>query len=121
MRIFAFYVQVGKDLVKIFLKLQPQYASSVLSDGSLIVESVQGLYQLMESSFNWYHHCSTFLEELGFKKCKGDPCLFQKNSVPIALFVDDLLITGKEVPGAIGRLQKEGRKNLQLPWNVIQY
>ena len=66
------------------------------ADGSLIVESVKGLYGLIESSYTWYNHFATFLGELGFKKCRGDPCLFQKSGVLIALYVDDLLITGEE-------------------------
>ena len=41
------YIRLGRDLVEIFLKLQPDYASCVQSDGSLIVESVKGLYGLI--------------------------------------------------------------------------
>ena len=90
------YIRLAKDLVKIFLKLQPDYASCVHSDGSLIVESIKGLYGLIESSFTWYNHFAKFLGELGFKCCDGDLCLFKNDQdVLIALYVDDLLITGE--------------------------
>ena len=88
------YIRLGKDLVEIFLKLQPEYKSSVQNDGSLIVESVKGLYGLIESSFTWYNHFSNFLGELGFRPCDGDGCLFTNKGTTIALYLDDLIITG---------------------------
>ena len=80
------YIRLAKDLVKIFLKLQPDYASCVHSDGSLIVESIKGLYGLIESSFTWYNHFAKFLGELGFKCCDGDLCLFKNDQDVLSPF-----------------------------------
>ena len=80
------------------MKLQPEFASCVQSDGTLIVESVKGLYGLIKGSFTWYNHFSNFLKELGFKPCDGDSCLFKnKENVLIALYVDDLIVTGEAI------------------------
>ena len=58
----------------------------------------KSLYGLKQSPRNWYLLISAFIkEELGFKACISDPCLFTKTSEtgtadPLFLFVDDMQV-----------------------------
>lgn len=56
----------------------------------------KSLYGLKQSPRNWYLLCSAFIkEQMGFKACVSDPCLFWKYSksnrlMMLFLFVDDM-------------------------------
>jgi hypothetical protein len=44
----------------------------------------------------WYQHLSQALREEGFKACANDPCLLNKDTIMVVLYVDDLGIAYRD-------------------------
>ena len=104
------YIRLSKEVTEIFVRLNPQYAICVETDGTLVVEVTKGLYGLIESGHTWYTHLTKFLFKLGFKRSDHDKCLFFNDCITIAVYVDDLLITGankKSVDELMHKLKDE--------------
>jgi Reverse transcriptase (RNA-dependent DNA polymerase) len=56
----------------------------------------RALYGLKQAPRVWYNTLSKYLQELGFKPLDADASVFHKKGVIITIYVDDLLITGKD-------------------------
>src|SRR6266536_1387404 len=69
----------------------------------------RALYGLKQALRVWYNTLARFLEEMGFQPLEADASVFYKKGVIIAIYVDDLLITGqdhKEIDDIKGALSK---------------
>jgi hypothetical protein len=57
----------------------------------------KGLYGLKQAGREWNKKLHEILQQIGFKQCKNDNCIYQlqdqTNFVFIAVFVDDMLLT----------------------------
>jgi hypothetical protein len=86
---------IAEELVR----LAPEYASALRSDGSLVVNLKGALYGTQQAAKLWYLDISTFLIKLGFKPNENDCCVFNFNSeegqLTVVLYVDDLKMTCK--------------------------
>eukprot|EP00171_Calliarthron_tuberculosum_P005917 IDg5917t1 len=66
---------------------------------NLVCKPKKALYGLKQATRQWYAKINSFLvEELGFKSCPYEPCLYfqhENNDINvIVLYVSDLLIAG---------------------------
>jgi len=68
-----------------------------LGDGSAKVCKLdRALYGLKQAPRVWYQTLAEFLKELGFSPLDTDHSVFHKKGVIMAIYVDDLLITGRD-------------------------
>ena len=56
----------------------------------------KALYGLKQAPRMWNHTLVKFLNELKFKQLKTDMCIFQNQYLIIAIYVDDIIIMGRE-------------------------
>jgi Reverse transcriptase (RNA-dependent DNA polymerase) len=63
---------------------------------SKCLELKKSLYGLSVAPKLWYEHLRDRLLARGFKASKLDPCLFCRNQVAIAVYVDDLIMISKQ-------------------------
>ena len=77
----------------ITVKLQPTWAP-YLRNGKLTVKLLKSIYGLKESGRNWSNTLTTSLVSYGFIQNRLDPCVYQHQSINIALlvYVDDIII-----------------------------
>ena len=85
---------------------------------NLVCKLLKALYGLKQAPRQWYAKIHKFLvDELGFKSCSYEPCLYIKhegNSIMfIALYVDDLLIAGNDL-AAILSVKDEFKKRFKM-------
>lgn len=67
-----------------------------LGDGSdKVCKLNRALYGLKQAPRVWYNTLSEFLQDMDFKPLDADASVFHKKGVIIAIYVDDLLITGR--------------------------
>nr|KYP47621.1 Retrovirus-related Pol polyprotein from transposon TNT 1-94 [Cajanus cajan] len=71
----------------------------------------KSLYGLKQAPRQWYKKFESFMCEQGYKKTTSDHCVFVKNFsdddfIILLLYVDDMLIVGKDV-SRIDRLKKQ--------------
>ena len=52
----------------------------------------KNLYGLKDADRAWWQHLSEGLEDMGFRKCETEQCVWVKNGVIIVVYVDDCLI-----------------------------
>ena len=90
------FMPLSKELATELVEMEPSFADAVREDGSMMVELIGGLYGLIESGWLWYHNIADFLISLGFIVCDSDNCLFLKEEIKIALYVDDLFVVAKD-------------------------
>ena len=96
----AVHMRISPEIATFLIKLDPEMAKFQLKNGSIIVELDQALYGCIESAVLWYQELSSTMDTLGYKANPLDPCVF--NSVrahvqtTVAVYVDDLLITGND-------------------------
>jgi hypothetical protein len=86
----------------------PEHFGDDVEDKCL--ELKKSLYSLSVTPKLWYEHLRERLLARGFKASSFDPCLFYRNNVAIAVYVDDLIMISKEtkILGAIvAELQNE--------------
>ena len=60
------------------------------------LELKKSLYGLSVAPKLWYEHLRERLLARGFKASSFDPCLFYRNNVAMAVYVDDLIMISKE-------------------------
>lgn len=95
------FMRLPKELVKIYLEMDPSIADDIQEDGTIVVELLKALYGLQESALLWYQHISSFLESLGSRRTTADGCVFTRGSPAggdhciIALYVDDLFVAAQ--------------------------
>ena len=56
----------------------------------------KSLYGLKQSPRNYYQHLRSKLEDIGFKACAADPCLFVTDRVVCLVYVDDTLFYARD-------------------------
>jgi transposase InsO family protein len=106
--LFALSVQLNFDITHLDVKtaflngylkediymVQPDISCD--NKEKVIVKLNRAIYGLKQSSRSWYERVEQRLCELGFKKCKLEPCVFTKMynevKVIIALYVDDFFV-----------------------------
>ena len=80
----------------------------------LVCKLKKSLYGLKQTPIQWYKKFDSFMIENGFKHTAADPCVYIKwigeSFVLLLLYVDDMLILGKDLP-IIDRLKKELSKS----------
>jgi hypothetical protein len=85
-------MKLVREISGILVELYPQYGE-YLDEGKIVVNLIRALYGCVESALIWYEVISTFLTSLGIH----DECLFfkgsGKDSMFIAVYVDDLFIS----------------------------
>jgi transposase InsO family protein len=85
-----------------------------LNDGSTKVCKLdRALYGLKQAPRVWYNTLSEFLQQLDFQPLDADASVFHKKGVIIAVYVDDLLITGRDRK-EIDTLKKALSKRFQM-------
>ena len=67
------------------------------SDGNQVCRLKKSLYGLKQSPRCWYHRIHKFMREHGFTRAEADHAVYYTNELIIAIYVDDLLIVGKEL------------------------
>lgn len=65
----------------------------------------RALYGLKESPRCWNETFNKFAENIGFTRSKHDVCLYTKKDCIMLVYVDDILITGKDVEKTIVELK----------------
>ncbi|BCR88813.1 uncharacterized protein ACHE_50011A [Aspergillus chevalieri] len=64
----------------------------------LVLELKKSLYGLRQSANLWHRKISNFLKNIGFKSITADPSIFlNSRGLIIAVYVDDIVIFGKDV------------------------
>jgi transposase InsO family protein len=66
------------------------------NDEGLVCKLNKAIYGLKQAPRAWYFTISKFLQSLGFKPCDSDPSVFVNGDLQISVYVDDLLIFGKD-------------------------
>ena len=74
----------------------------------------KSLYGLKQAPRQWYMKFETVMGEQGYKKCSSDHCVFiQRFSgddfIILLLYVDDILIVGKNIP-SIAKLKELSKR-----------
>lgn len=96
----AVHMRISPEIATFLTQLDPGMAKFQLKNGSVIVQLDQALYGCIESAVLWYQELSSTMDTLGYKANPLDPCVF--NTVrahvqtTVAVYVDDLLITGND-------------------------
>ena len=86
----------------------PEHFGDDVSDKCL--ELQKSLYGLSIAPKLWYEHLRERLLARGFKASSFDPCLFYRNNVAIAVYVDDLIMISKDtkiLDNIVAELQNE--------------
>ncbi|ODM21277.1 hypothetical protein SI65_04330 [Aspergillus cristatus] len=74
------------------------FDSEVTSTRGLVLELKKSLYGLHQSANLWHRKISDFLKKIGFKPITADPSVFiNGRGLIIAVYVDDIVIFGKDV------------------------
>ena len=96
----AVHMRISPEIATFLIKLDPEMAKFQLKNGSVIVELDQALYGCIESAVLWYQELSSTMDTLGYTANPLDPCVFNcvraHVQTTVAVYVDDLLITGND-------------------------
>ena len=89
---------INKD---VFVEPVPGHDPRDSKTGEVMVYKLQrSLYRLAQSPVLWYDTMDGVLVVIGFKPTQSDPCLYTHGSgvtlVILTLYVDNILITGKD-------------------------
>jgi hypothetical protein len=94
------YMILDKKTSEILSDMDPSYKPYIGRKGTIVVNLRKALYGCRESGLMWFRTLSEFLRGQGFKANPYDPCLVNKakgkTHTTIALYVDDLFITGND-------------------------
>ena len=75
-----------------------------------VLKLKKNLYGLKQAPRNFFNHCKSMLEQIGFEQAiEVDPCLFLSDKVIVLVYVDDCLFFAKDqkdVDDAVSNLQK---------------
>lgn len=67
------------------------------------------MYGLVQAARPFYVKFTSFLVNIGFRKCLCDPCLLKRGCIFVGLYVDDLFVIGRSTD--ITSFFKEVNKN----------
>ena len=88
-----------------------------VESSSLVCKLHKYLYGLKQAPRAWYDKIDTYFLNHGFKSCIYDPNLYVKNVddniIVIVLYVDDLIITGRQLP-LIQNMKSELQKKFEM-------
>lgn len=89
------------DLQEIIYMMQPE-GFEVEGKENEVCTLLKSLYGLKQSPRAWYQKFNTFMRSQGYIRCNSDHCLFTKrvsdgSLLLLILYVDDMLIAGKNV------------------------
>ena len=90
---------VGSDLDKPNCMEIPEGLQDFDPDakGGMVLELKESLYGLRQSANLWHRKIAQFLRKIGFEPITADPSIFiNKRGLIIALYVDDIVIFGKD-------------------------
>jgi hypothetical protein len=114
------YMRLGKDVADVLVRCYPKFSHLQRSDGTLFVKLTGALYGLPESGKIWYETICEQMFQMGFDRCREDPCLFHKESTRgkliISLHVDDGLYMSTD-----GALTQELLEKLERRFGKIKH
>ena len=64
---------------------------------NVVLRLNKALYGLKQASRSWNKTLVNFLVQLNFKQLKSDSCIFYNGFLIIAIYVDDIIIIGKDI------------------------
>ena len=92
------YMKLDKDVSELMCFLDPTYFDYLDDKLEINVQLLRALYGCIQSGLLWYECLSGTIIEFGFKSCTCDKCIFtydqEDGKLIIAIYVDDLFITG---------------------------
>mmetsp|Transcript_14797 Transcript_14797/g.21891 ORF Transcript_14797/g.21891 Transcript_14797/m.21891 type:complete len:426 (-) Transcript_14797:484-1761(-) len=85
--------------IDIFMELPIGIDSHEGNSKEYVLSLNQSIYGLKQSSLNWYNLLSQALKKKGrnFVSSQTDPCLFVRHNCILLIYVDDVLIIGKNI------------------------
>ena len=100
-----------------YIYMQQPPGSINAESSSLVCKLHKYLYGLKQAPRDWYHKIDTYFLNHGFKRCIYDPNIYVKhvddNIIVIVLYVDDLIITGKQLL-LIQNMKSELQKQFEM-------
>ena len=84
------------DMSTAFLNAVLPHTKWIKLPNGKFVEIKKALYGLKEAPKEWFETFKAFMFEEGFSQSPVEPCIFNKDSLIVALYVDDTLSTGEE-------------------------
>ena len=90
------FVKIPPDVTALWINKYPE-RKAYLVNGCMYAELDKCLYGLKEAPNAFHKLLNDFLEELGFKASRADPCLYKKETkegpIVICVWVDDILVS----------------------------
>ena len=103
-------VLLDKKVTSEYEKIRGDIKGMKTKNGELYCKLNRALYGTVEGAMAWYKDLSEYLKEVGFERNPYDHCVFNKldgdNQISVGIYVDDLLITCKDMD-AIYRLKSD--------------
>lgn len=93
--------------VPIYMEQPPGFEIGDKSAKDIVCKLRKSLYGLKQSGKNWNEHLHESLTNMGFYRCKNEPCIYRKESLILGVYVDDILIVG------IGKEIEKFKKDIQ--------
>ena len=75
----------------IFMEIPDGYTSDGETKRTKVLKLIKNIYGLKQAAFHWNELLRSGLEKLGFQQSKIDPCLFLKDKIICAIYVDDTI------------------------------
>ena len=86
---------------EVYVKMAPGYEEFDENGVPLVMRLLKSIYGLNQSPTNWWNTIDKNVMEIGFKSLKSDPCVYTfsegRHLVILTLYVDDVLLLGKDV------------------------
>jgi hypothetical protein len=89
------YVRLDQFTTEMLCIIDAEWHKYVRQNGTSVAEVKKALYGLIESAHLWYLYITKYLISLGFHKSNYDECVFLKQGMTIALYVDDMFIVSE--------------------------
>lgn len=89
------FPQVDLD-VDVFMELPTGMVGPDGSRKGYILKLNKSLYGLKQASHNWFLYLCKALENRGYIQSSVDKCVFYKDDIVLLIYVDDILIIGKD-------------------------
>jgi hypothetical protein len=72
-------MKMDRLLSHILIQIDPDIKPFLDERGELVVKLNRALYGCVQSALQWYNEISGFLETIGYRKNRMDPCVFNRN------------------------------------------
>eukprot|EP00957_Ditylum_brightwellii_P079809 6069632-Ditylum_brightwellii.AAC.1 len=83
--------------IKNVIYLHPPVGVIINNHGQdLVLKIKKNLYGLKDAERTWQEHLSSGIEEMGFKQCVADQCIWNRDGIIIIVYVDDCLVFGND-------------------------